>query len=76
MAYIEASTWNKKYKIPECKNCKTDMHWSGAMQLGMYNGGIALFDCKVCNFAESVEIKPNKEAKKKHKAWIKKRGGC
>ena len=69
MSIVEETKYNKSYKIPIC--CGQDMKWKGTVNDGLYNGGVALYQCDICGKEKEVRIEPTDIARKKYQNFLK-----
>ena len=68
---IRCKKLNKKHKIPKCKPCDIPMKLQGTFSIGLYEGGVALYECSSCKAVQEVDVKPTRCSKKKHKAFLR-----
>jgi len=58
------------YHVPYCKKCKQDMKWKMTFRIGLYDGGVALYEYEKCKKTKEILIKPTAAAKKKYQNFL------
>ena len=70
---MEATKYDEACDDPICEKCNIPMKWVGTFRIGLYEGGIAAFECQTCKAMGEAKIVPNEFAKQKskeQKEWI------